>query len=106
MKNKQNTYYINRNIRFFMNLYMYLYIFQVHFNNIVPEAGYTYIFIPVSNSTITFTQQFHWIITTECDLLGQLNLKNLNLAFEKNVNNKRKSVSGMKYIHFSCFTYS
>ena len=85
---------------------MYLYVFQVHFNNIVPGAVYTNIFIPVSNSTITFTQQFHWIITTGCDLLGQLNFKNLNLAFEKNVKNKRKSVFGMKDIHFSCFTYS
>ena len=83
MKNKQNTYYINRNIRFFMNLYMYLYIFQVHFNNIVPEAGYTYIFIPVSNSTITFRQQFHWIITTGCDLLGQLNSKNVKILHLK-----------------------
>ena len=34
------------------------------------------------------------------------NKKLKNLAFEKNVNNKSKSVSGMKYIHFSCFTYS
>ena len=41
--------------------------------------------------------------------LTQTYLKNKklkNLAFEKNVNNKSKSVSGMKYIHFSCFTYS
>ena len=29
-----------------------------------------------------------------------------NLAFEKNVNNKRKIVSGVKYIDFSCFIYS
>ena len=30
------------------------------------------------------------------------NKKLKNLAFEKNVNNKRKGLSGMKQIHFSC----
>ena len=38
----------------------------------------------------------------------QIYLKNKklqNIAFEKNVNNKTKSVSGMKYVYFSCFTH-
>ena len=128
MKNKQNNYDINRNIRFFINLYLYLYLFKVQFNNSVHiignilGAGNTYIFIPRWTSTITCKQQFDWIIKTGCDLISRkidylntnMKLKNLknqlkklkNLAFQKNVNNKRKSVSGMKYIHFSCFTYS
>ena len=30
--NKQNNYDINRNIRFFINLYLYLYLFKGQFN--------------------------------------------------------------------------
>ena len=45
----------------------------------------------------------------ECDLIGpKIDYLNTNTfkEYKKNVSNKRKSVSGIKYIHFSCFTYS
>ena len=59
---------------------MYLYLFQVQFNNSVPRAGYTYIFIPGLNSTITFKQQIYWIIKTGCDLIGrQIDYLNTNI---------------------------
>ena len=33
MKNKQNNYDINKDNRFFINLYLYMYLFKVQFNN-------------------------------------------------------------------------
>ena len=38
MKNKQNNYDINRNIRFFINLYLYLYLFKVQFNKATSKT--------------------------------------------------------------------
>ena len=107
MKNKQkNIYDINRNIRFFIAWFLYLYLFKVQFNNSVSIIGnivgsvHTYIFIMGWNSTMACKQQFDWIIKTGCDLIGQkINYLNTN------VNNKRKSVSGMQYIHLSCWLF-
>ena len=48
----------------------------------------------------------HWLKNQLLKHIYLENKKLKNLAFEENVNNKRKSVSGMKYIHFSCFAYS
>ena len=39
MKNKQINYDINRNIRFFISLYQYIYLFKVQFNNSDPIMG-------------------------------------------------------------------
>ena len=106
MKNKQNNYEINRNMRFSINVILYLYLFKVQFNNSVSIIGnivgsvHTYIFIMGWNSTMACKQQFDWIIKTGCDLIGQkINYLNTN------VNNKRKSVSGMQYIHLSCWLF-
>ena len=38
MKNKQNNYNINRNIRFFINLYLYLYLCKVQFNKATSKT--------------------------------------------------------------------
>ena len=38
MKNKQNNYDINRNIRFFINLYLYFYLFKVEFNKATSKT--------------------------------------------------------------------
>ena len=38
MKNKQNNYDINRNIRFFINLYLYLHLFKVQFNKATSKT--------------------------------------------------------------------
>ena len=38
MKNKQNNYDINRNIRFFTNLYLHLYLFKAQFNKATSKT--------------------------------------------------------------------
>ena len=38
MKNKQNNYDVNRNIRFFIDLYLYLYLFKVQFSKATPKT--------------------------------------------------------------------
>ena len=90
--NKQNNHYVNRNIRFFINLYLYLYLFKVQFNNSVPiignilGAGYTYIFILGWNSMITYKQQFDWIIKMGCNLIGpKIDYLNTNAFKEYNI---------------------
>ena len=62
---------------------MYLYLFQVQFNNSVRRTGYTYIFIPGWNSIMTFKQQFDWIIKTGWDHIGrQIDYLNTNIFKE------------------------
>ena len=39
MKNKQNNYDINRNIRFFINLYLYLHPFKMQFNKATSKTS-------------------------------------------------------------------
>ena len=40
MKNKQNNDDINRNVTFFINLYLYLHLFQVQFNKCPYDREY------------------------------------------------------------------
>ena len=49
------------------------------------------------------------LIGPKIDYLNKNTFKEYKIkksCIQKNVSNKRKSVSGMNYIHFSCFTYS
>ena len=58
-----------------MNLYLYMYLFKVQFNNSDPivgnilGAGQIYFFILGWNSTIIFKQHFDWIIKIWRDLI-------------------------------------